>query len=100
MTDTTLLSAFAMAVENTLPVVHRFITTHNAEGKAVFSDVAGDRAEPKAAGPEAVFGLQYCSEEFPAELSNDKDIEVYQKHAKEPPGLVISTGTVLRTVGM
>lgn len=85
---------------DSLPTLTRLITTHNAEGKAVFSDAVTETAEQKPiGGGDVKFGLQYCSEEFPAELNSDKDIEVYKKYSAEAPGLVISSGTVLRTVG-
>lgn len=78
----------------------RLVTTHDSSGKAIFSNAVGDAPEPRPIqGGTAIFGLQYCSEEFPADLNHDKDIEVYQKFSQEPPGLTISTGTVLRTVG-
>ncbi|TKA42709.1 hypothetical protein B0A54_07552 [Friedmanniomyces endolithicus] len=83
-----------------LPTIARFVTTHNAEGKAVFTDAVGEAAEKKPIdGGRVVFGLQYCSEEFPVDLNNHKDLDAYQRYQGEPPGLVISSGTVLRTVG-
>ena len=84
-----------------LSTIQRLITTHNAQGQAVFHNAIGETAEQKPIGNEGVmFGLQYCSEEFPADLNNDKDIEAYRKYSGQAPGLVISGGTVLRTVGM
>ncbi|KAK0250542.1 hypothetical protein LTR29_006168 [Friedmanniomyces endolithicus] len=84
-----------------LPTIARFVTTHNAEGKAVFTDAVGEAAEKKPIdGGRVVFGLQYCSEEFPVDLNNHKDLDAYQRYQGEPPGLVISSGTVLRTVDM
>lgn len=81
--------------------IARLVTTHNAEGKAVFATVVGDRAELKSVDNDsALFGLQYCTEDFPVDMNDDKDIGVYQKYSAEPPGLVISNGTVLRTVEM
>ncbi|KAK5113556.1 hypothetical protein LTR62_003425 [Meristemomyces frigidus] len=86
---------------DSLPKVSRFVTTHNAEGKAVFSDAVGEAAAPKVVGGgDAIFGLQYCSEQFPVDLNADRDIEAYKKFSQQPPGLVINSGTVLRTVDM
>jgi len=88
-----------MTDASTLPKTVRLITTHNAEGKAVFSDAAGDHADPRLVDSgRAIFGLQYCSDEFPANLNNEKDIDAYKTYSSQPPGLVISTGTVVRTV--
>ncbi|KAK3677159.1 hypothetical protein LTR78_002697 [Recurvomyces mirabilis] len=86
---------------DSLPKVARFVTTNNAQGKAVFSDAVGEAAEPKPIhGGEVVFGLQYCSEQFPVNLNENKDIEAYKKFSQQAPGLVINSGTVLRTVDM
>jgi len=82
-----------------LRIPTRLITTHNAEGKAVFSTAFPDQAEMKPVG-SGFFGLQYCSEEFPSQLSDDKDLKAYENYSAQPPGLVISSGTVLRTVDM
>ncbi len=87
-----------MAHKSPLGPVNRFITTHNSEGKAVFSKALPEESERKAVDGEAVFALAYCSESFPADLNNDKDIENYQKYLTQPPGLVINDGTVLRAV--
>ncbi|KAK4960498.1 hypothetical protein LTR10_003394 [Elasticomyces elasticus] len=84
-----------------LPTVQRFVTTNNAEGKAVFTDIVGETARQQPIdGGRVVFGLQYCSEQFPVDLNNDNDLTAYQKYQGEAPGLVISSGTVLRTVDM
>ncbi|EMC99528.1 hypothetical protein BAUCODRAFT_340531 [Baudoinia panamericana UAMH 10762] len=84
-----------------LPSLNRFITTHNAEGKATFSKAIDEVTplKPVAVG-DAVFGLHYCSEQFPANLNQDIDIDTYKKYMDQAPGLVISSGTVLRTVDM
>lgn len=87
-----------MAPPNMQPLT-RLVTTHNAEGKAVFSDAVGDHAEQKAVGNEVHFGLQYCSEGFPTDMNADRDIEVYREYSQKAPGLVIGNGTVLRSVG-
>ncbi|KAK0846149.1 hypothetical protein LTS02_015006 [Friedmanniomyces endolithicus] len=80
-----------------LPTIARFVTTHNAQGKAVFTDAVGEAAEKKPIdGGRVVFGLQYCSQEFPVDMNNHKDLDAYQRYQGEPPGLVISSGTVLR----
>lgn len=76
----------------------RLITTHNAEGKAVFSDAFPEQATQKLVGKEAVFALGYTTGEFPADLNGDKDIEKYREYEAQPPGLVVNQGTVLRYV--
>lgn len=77
----------------------RLITTHNDEGKAIISSAVPE--QPSANVVEdgnAVFYLSYATEQYPVDMNGEKDLEVYRKYATQPPGLVISSGTVLRHV--
>jgi quercetin dioxygenase-like cupin family protein len=87
-----------MAHKSPLKPITRFITTHNAEGKAIFSNAVPEESERKAVDGDAVFSLSYCTGDYPADLNDDKDIEIYQDYLQKPPGLVINDGTVLRHV--
>ncbi|KAK5129997.1 hypothetical protein LTR08_002552 [Meristemomyces frigidus] len=90
-----------MASSTGLSPINRFITTHNAEGKAVFFDAVPPETPLNAIEHGGVkFGLQYCSEQFPVQMNGDQDIQAYEKYMNDPPGLTISGGTVLRTVDM
>lgn len=80
-----------------LPSQNRYITTHNANGKAIFSNQL-PAAMPKQIFNGVPFGLAYTSGEFPAQLSADADLAKYEANLSTPPGLVISTGTVCRIV--
>lgn len=77
---------------------NRLITTHNAEGKAIFSNAFAEETEQKQIGGDAAFMLGYTTDEFPADLNDDQDIRSYRDYSKQPPGLVINTGSVLRYV--
>lgn len=46
-----------MASESPLPPITRLITTHNAEGKAIFSDAFPEQAQNKAVDGKAGFTL-------------------------------------------
>jgi hypothetical protein len=81
-----------------LPSVNRFITTHNAEGKATFSDALPEALEWKGLPNGAAFGLGYTTEQYPVDFNNDKDLTTYQSYLRSPPGLVVPGGTVLRFV--
>ena len=81
-----------------LPSVNRFITTHNAEGKATFSNAIPEELEWKAIPNGAGFGLGYTTEQYPVDFNNDKDLTAYQTRMQSPPGLVVPGGTVLRFV--
>ncbi|RMX75861.1 hypothetical protein D0869_11243 [Hortaea werneckii] len=89
-----------MAPNTGLPTINRLITTHNDKGEAIFSDAVASETPQTEVGGGAIFGLHYCSENFPVEMNQDKDIQAYQSYMNQAPGLVISSGTVLRTVGL
>jgi len=87
-----------MATKPTLPKVYRYTTTHNAEGKAIFSDKF-DEETPMVTNPDGIaFGLDYATRGAPVDLENEADIEVYDSYLKNPPGLSVSNGTVFRHV--
>ncbi|KAL1582228.1 hypothetical protein WHR41_09079 [Cladosporium halotolerans] len=81
-----------------LPSIHRFITTHNAEGKATFSDSVPEQLSWHTLPNSAKFSLGYTTEQYPVDMNQNKDVSVYQSYLQTPPGLVIPGGTVLRFV--
>lgn len=88
-----------MSNPSPLKPITRLITTHNDEGKAIFSSKMSDHPEQKAVdGNTAVFALSYCTEQFPVDMNNEQDLSIYQRNVSEAPGLVIGSGTVLRHV--
>ncbi|KAJ5369252.1 uncharacterized protein N7496_009012 [Penicillium cataractarum] len=70
--------------------LNRYITTHNADGQAIFSSALSEEMPVQGIPDGADFSLAYTSDHFPAQLNNDTD----------PPGITISTGTVCRIVDM
>jgi quercetin dioxygenase-like cupin family protein len=88
----------ASEVENTLPKLKRFITTHDAKTKkAIFSDAISEDNKFVPI-PNAAFGLGYVTKSFPVDLNKDADIQVYKPYLESPPGLVATGGSVLRFV--
>jgi quercetin dioxygenase-like cupin family protein len=88
------------SVENHLPPLKRFITTHDpSTKKAVFSDALSEENKFKPV-PGVAFGLGYVTKGFPVDLNNGADIDVYKPFLENAPGLVTSGGTVLRFVDM
>jgi quercetin dioxygenase-like cupin family protein len=81
-----------------LPQINRFITDHDAEGKAVFSSRIEEALEWQDIGSIAKFALGYTTSQFPVPFENEKDIKDYQAHMKNKPGIVVPGGTVLRIV--
>lgn len=80
-----------------LPSLNRYITTHDQNGKGVFSTQLSETL-PQQNVNGIPFSLAYTSNEFPAQLSEDADIKNYEANLVSPPGLTISTGTVCRIV--
>ena len=83
--------------ENGLPKNYRYITDHDANGKAIFSSKLPEEL-PKQDIGIANFYLGYTTSEYPVQMSNDTDINKYSKHLENKPGIMIPGGTVLRIV--
>jgi quercetin dioxygenase-like cupin family protein len=87
-----------MASTNNLPALKRFITTHDDSGKAIFSSAIPEENKFRSIGEEAGFALGYTTKGFPVDLNEDKDLKTYESFLSNPPGIVVSQGTVLRFV--
>ncbi|KAF2130527.1 hypothetical protein P153DRAFT_395932 [Dothidotthia symphoricarpi CBS 119687] len=87
-----------MAHIGALPKIHRYITTHNNDGKAIFSNAFDEESKMKPNDDGIAFALSYTTKGFPVDLGSDKDLDVYNTNLKDAPGLVVSGGTVLRHV--
>ena len=92
-----LLIGTMSASENLRPI-KRFITTHNAEGKSVFSTTLSEEA-PTTTLPDGIrLTLMYATDVFPSNLEHEKDVSTYQHFTENPPGVSIPTGTTFRIV--
>ncbi|GLI79183.1 hypothetical protein PoHVEF18_007511 [Penicillium ochrochloron] len=78
--------------------LNRYITTHNADGKAIFSRTLSEEMPLQHIPDGADFSLAYTSDHFPAQLNNDADINEYAGYLASPPGITISGGNVCRIV--
>ncbi len=78
--------------------LNRYITTHNADGKAIFSTTLSEVMPVQSMADGADFSLAYTSDHFPAQLNNETDVTEYSSYLTSPPGIVISNGTVCRIV--
>jgi len=88
---------------NTLPEIHRFITDHNDDGKAVFSKAVPEGAQWQQIGDKANFFLGYTTHGFPIPLNPvdaDKapDITNYKSDLQSLSSLTVNNGSVLRFV--
>ncbi|KAM3075164.1 hypothetical protein ACMFMG_007384 [Clarireedia jacksonii] len=94
-------------LSNGLPNNQRLITTTNAEGKAILEPSISPNPTWQPIGTDMNFFLGYATRKFPVSLTPDSsstgsnlpaDLATYTKDYTSPPGLSISTGTVLRFV--
>jgi quercetin dioxygenase-like cupin family protein len=97
-------SASASLYSNPLPTIKRYITTHNSDGKSVFSrDIDEDMKFWKVGNdPDMPVGffLGYTTSTFPAPLLADRDVKQYKGDLahSQGSGLVKHGGTVMRYV--
>jgi quercetin dioxygenase-like cupin family protein len=89
-----------MSSQKNLRPINRFITTHNSDGLAVYSTAIPEAAPMQQLPDGAEFALCYATNQFPVELSADKDMSTYEHYTHNLPGITISTGSVLRLVDM
>jgi quercetin dioxygenase-like cupin family protein len=84
--------------EKEMPTIHRFITDHNSDGKAIFNQQVEEVLPWKTVHDDVRFGLGYATNQTPVDLSND--VGKYQQYQTDLPGIMIPGGTVLRYVDM
>jgi quercetin dioxygenase-like cupin family protein len=90
----------AKTLPNGLPAVKRFITDHNAAGKAVFSTANEETLEWQNVGGIKNFALGYATNNFPVKLDSNDDLRNYEQYLQKKPGIVVPGGTVLRYVDL
>ncbi|KAF2218263.1 hypothetical protein BDZ85DRAFT_270693 [Elsinoe ampelina] len=86
---------------NPFPAPKRFITTHDASGKAIIDARYGEEMPITVIkGGEVDFGLGFTTSSFPVSFADDADLSAYGGHLKTGPGIAVPTGTVMRVVTM
>jgi len=77
----------------------RFVTAHDAAGKAVFSTAIPEPAPVRRVmGGDMEFSLLWTTQGFPVSMAADKDISTYRAYMENAPRITIPGGTVCRTV--
>jgi quercetin dioxygenase-like cupin family protein len=94
------MSSTAPALDNGLPLINRFITDHDAEGKAVFTKRVQEELQWQELPDGARFCLGYTTNHFPVKMNEEQDVSDYLKYLENKPGIMIPGGTVLRIVDM
>ncbi|EXJ94420.1 hypothetical protein A1O1_02815 [Capronia coronata CBS 617.96] len=98
-----------------LPEFSRHITTHNAEGVAIFQTPNPDDLSAAAIScpappistfptwtnfPMSAFGLAYATPTIPADFDANADLDAYYQYLHHHPGITVKGGSVLRVVDM
>ncbi|KLU85781.1 hypothetical protein MAPG_04801 [Magnaporthiopsis poae ATCC 64411] len=92
-----------MALQGKLSHPNRFITTHNAEGRAIIDESFPTPAPFHLVDSESdgvAFAECYVTSAFPVDTADGADTLQYRSYLANPPGLAVSGGTVLRYVDM
>ncbi|KAM5350315.1 hypothetical protein ACJ41O_006820 [Fusarium nematophilum] len=88
-----------MALQGKLSLPKRLITTNDDQGRAIIDkSIPEDAPFYEIDKNDAAFAQCYVTEKFPVDLGDSADIKSYQHFLKNPQGLSVSTGTVLRYV--
>ncbi|BCS29970.1 cupin domain-containing protein [Aspergillus puulaauensis] len=83
---------------SSLPGVNRYITGHDASGKAIVQ-VENPAEWSPFEGNSMAFTVAYTTSEFPADLNSDADLKAHERVAASGTlGLVKKGGTVVREV--
>ncbi|KAK0391370.1 hypothetical protein NLU13_0871 [Sarocladium strictum] len=89
-----------------LPRNHRYITTHNKDGKAIYVEEVSTPLDfwdiSTADGKSARFELAYTTHGFPVQMNKDEDLSSFKEdYAKrQESGIVKQGGTLLRYVDL
>ncbi|KAI0536011.1 hypothetical protein GGR58DRAFT_417768 [Xylaria digitata] len=90
-----------MVLQGNLPHPKRYITSHNAQGQAIIDQTFPPEAPfYELRSGDAAFAQCYVTENYPPQLADGADLKAYGRFLEKPPGLIVSTGTVLRYVDM
>lgn len=90
-----------MALQGNFSVPKRYITSHNSDGEAIIDTSVPEEVPFYTRPSKAVsFASCYVTRESPVQLNQEADLKAYQDLLSSPPGLAVSTGTVLRYVDM
>ncbi|KAJ5309853.1 MFS general substrate transporter [Penicillium atrosanguineum] len=72
--------------ENHLPKLSRFITTHDADAKAVFhKGLSEDMPVSVVDGYGYTFCLAYATNKFPVRIQEEEDVHTYSEYLANPP---------------
>jgi quercetin dioxygenase-like cupin family protein len=88
--------------ENPLPLIRRFITTHNTEGEAIFISHAQvpDYLPSTPTGADGEIALLYATTNIPTSVDAEADVAQYDEFLHQPPGITVDGGTAFRLIDL
>ncbi|KAJ2994104.1 hypothetical protein NUW58_g1645 [Xylaria curta] len=85
--------------EKPLPVIHRYITTHGADGKPTFETGVKEEINFDRTHMSCDLFLAYTGTQFPVDLGHGSDLDTYKGHiVKKPESFMIPGGFLSRYV--
>ncbi|KAJ8121855.1 hypothetical protein O1611_g9991 [Lasiodiplodia mahajangana] len=81
-----------------LPVVHRYITTHGADGKPTFETGVKEEIDFDRTSMGGDLFLAYTGTEYPVPLAHDADLNTYKGHLVNKPETFMIPGFLSRYV--
>lgn len=84
------------------PRVHRYITTHNPDGEAIFlpASQVPECAPFRSAGEDGELALLFATDTLPVQCQEEADVAVYDSFLHTPPGFNPDNGTSFRVIDM
>lgn len=87
-----------MSGSNHLRSPSRYVTGHRADGTSVFEHAMGEKPPVEKFGGDMQIAFCYGTQGFPVDLSDRKDIQIYQDFIKKPPGILVPNGSAARII--
>lgn len=78
--------------EKSLPPVHRYVTTHGADGRPTFASGVGEEIDFERSPLGADLFLAYSGAKLPVPIAHDADLDAYKVHRASAPGPVVIPG--------
>lgn len=87
---------------NDLPAIRRYITTHSAEGEAVFlsQSLIPEFIPSHTAGQDGEISMLYVTVTNPVSVDDELDVAAYDDYLHLSPGLTTSQGSVMRIIDL
>ncbi|GAD95760.1 cupin domain protein [Paecilomyces variotii No. 5] len=91
-----------MSTASNLPLIHRYITTHNTEGEAIFVSTSQfpECIPARPADEDGDLALLYATATCPVQAHDEYDVSLYDEYLHTPQGLVPPTGSVIRMIDL